>query len=89
MAFQKAAEAGAGWIETDIQMLADGTLAVFHDLVLGRTAEGSARVVDLTWKDLSPAGCGQLEVTGICWPAAPENVRPAGLADSILRQAQH
>ena len=28
IAFEKAAEVGAGWIETDIQLLADNTLAV-------------------------------------------------------------
>ena len=30
-AFDAAANLGAGWIETDIQCLADGELAIFHD----------------------------------------------------------
>ena len=58
IAFEKAAEVGAGWIETDIQLLADNTLAVFHDLVLGRTAEGTSRVVDLTWEELAALDVG-------------------------------
>jgi len=58
IAFERAAEVGAGWIETDIQLLADDTLVVFHDLTLGRTAEGSERVVDLTWEELSPLDVG-------------------------------
>jgi glycerophosphoryl diester phosphodiesterase len=58
IAFEKAAEVGAGWIETDIQLLADNTLAVFHDLVLGRTAAGTSRVVDLTWEELATLDVG-------------------------------
>ena len=30
-AFDAAASVGAGWIETDIQCLADGELVIFHD----------------------------------------------------------
>ena len=58
IAFEKAAEVGAGWIETDIQLLADNTLAVFHDLVLGRTAAGTSRVVDLAWDELAALDVG-------------------------------
>ena len=58
IAFEKAAEVGAGWIETDIQLLADNTLVVFHDLVLGRTAAGTSRVVDLAWDELSTLDVG-------------------------------
>ena len=82
VAFQKAAEAGAGWIETDIQLLADDTLVVFHDLTLGRTAEGSARVVDLTWEDLSPLDVGS-------WKS-PEfaGQRPLKMSDLLAWQAE-
>ena len=58
IAFEKAAEVGAGWIETDIQLLADNTLVVFHDLVLGRTAAGTSRIVDLTWEELATLDVG-------------------------------
>ena len=69
IAFEKAAEVGAGWIETDIQLLADNTLAVFHDLVLGRTAAGTSRLVDLTWEELATLDVGSWkspEFTGQC-----------------------
>ena len=51
-AFDAAASVGAGWIETDIQCLADGELAIFHDDHLGRTASGSAKVSLLSWPDM-------------------------------------
>ena len=35
-----AAASCAGWIETDIQCLADQELAIFHDTHLGRTSTG-------------------------------------------------
>jgi len=51
-AFDAAASVGAGWIETDIQCLADGELVIFHDDHLGRTASGSAKVSLLSWPDM-------------------------------------
>ena len=57
-AFDAAASAGAGWIETDIQCLADGELALFHDTHLGRTAPGSAQVTALSWPDMAELDVG-------------------------------
>ena len=57
-AFDAAASAGAGWIETDIQCLADGELAIFHDTHLGRTAPGSAQVTALSWPDMAELDVG-------------------------------
>ena len=57
-AFDAAAQLGAGWIETDIQCLADGELVIFHDEQLGRTASGSARVKDLSWSDVASLDIG-------------------------------
>ena len=57
-AFDAAASAGAGWIETDIQCLADGELLIFHDAHLGRTAMGSARVTFLRWTDVAELDVG-------------------------------
>ena len=51
-AFDAAAGVGAGWIETDIQCLADGELVIFHDDHLGRTASGWAKVSLLSWPDM-------------------------------------
>jgi glycerophosphoryl diester phosphodiesterase len=48
LAFAKAREAGALSIETDVPLLADGGLAVFHDGALGRTGAGDASLDALT-----------------------------------------
>ena len=58
VAFGAAASIGAGWIETDIQCLADQELVIFHDDHLGRTAPGSARVTSLSWLDMAELDMG-------------------------------
>ena len=58
VAFDAAASVGAGWIETDIQCLADGELVIFHDTHLGRTASGSAKVTSLSWPDMAELDVG-------------------------------
>ena len=58
VAFDAAASVGAGWIETDIQCLADQELAIFHDTHLGRTAPGSAKVTSLSWPDMAELDVG-------------------------------
>ena len=58
VAFDAAASIGAGWIETDIQCLADTELVIFHDTHLGRTAPGSARVTSLSWRDVAELDVG-------------------------------
>jgi glycerophosphoryl diester phosphodiesterase len=57
-AFDAAASVGAGWIETDIQCLADGELVIFHDDHLGRTAWGSAKVASLSWPEMAGLDIG-------------------------------
>ena len=57
-AFEASASMGAGWIETDIQCLADGELVIFHDAHLGRTAPGSAQVTSLSWPDMAELDVG-------------------------------
>jgi len=47
MAFEAARRAGALSIETDLSLLADGSLAIFHDDRLGRTVEGNAPIGSL------------------------------------------
>jgi len=58
VAFDAAASVGAGWIETDIQCLADGELVIFHDAHLGRTTPGSAKVTSLCWPDMAELDVG-------------------------------
>jgi glycerophosphoryl diester phosphodiesterase len=57
-AFDAAASIGVGWIETDIQCLADDELVIFHDTHLGRTAPGSAKVTSLSWPDMAELDVG-------------------------------
>ena len=57
-AFEGAREMGAGWVETDIQMLADGELVLFHDEKLGRTSEGEAILSTLTWPEVQHLDMG-------------------------------
>ena len=81
-AFDAAASVGAGWIETDIQCLADGELVIFHDDHLGRTASGSAKVTLLSWPDM--AG---LDIGG--WKGdAFASERPLRCEDLIAWQAE-
>ena len=81
-AFDAAASAGAGWIETDIQCLADGELVIFHDTHLGRTAPGSAQVTSLSWPDMA-----ELDVAS--WKASEFAAeRPLRCEDLIAWQAE-
>ncbi|OUV68922.1 MAG: hypothetical protein CBC82_00550 [Cellvibrionales bacterium TMED122] len=81
-AFDAAVSAGAGWIETDIQCLADGELAIFHDTHLGRTAPGSAKVASLSWPDMA-----ELDVGG--WKDNTfSSERPLRCEDLIAWQAE-
>lgn len=47
MAFHKAKELGAEWIECDVQLTSDGEAVIFHDSRLNRTTNGSGW---LRWK---------------------------------------
>ena len=81
-AFDAAAKVGAGWIETDLQCLADGELVIFHDTHLGRTAPGTAQVTALSWPELV-----ELDIGG--WKGAPFNSeRPMRCEDLIAWQAE-
>ena len=51
-AFEKAIEAGADWIELDVQMTADGNVAVFHDQDFMRLSHLPLRLADATTDDL-------------------------------------
>ena len=81
VAFDAARRLGAGWIETDLQLLADGELVVFHDDYLGRTAAGDACVASLTWPEIATLDIGS-------WKAADfAQQRPMRLHDLLAWQA--
>ena len=81
-AFAAAANVGAGWIETDIQCLADGELLIFHDAYLGRTTAGTAQVTALSWPELAELDVGS-------WKGAAFNTeRPMRCEDLIAWQRE-
>ncbi|WP_316858503.1 glycerophosphodiester phosphodiesterase family protein [uncultured Cohaesibacter sp.] len=51
-AVRKAAELGAKWIETDVQLTKDGGLVIIHDDTVNRTTNGSGFVALHTLEDL-------------------------------------
>lgn len=57
-AFQAAADAGAKWIETDVDIAADGTVIVMHDSRLERTTNHCGKVADLTASELPGIDAG-------------------------------
>ena len=58
LAFDAARHEGLRWIETDICMLADETLIVFHDEAQGRTVAGNKLITDAKWEDFENADAG-------------------------------
>jgi glycerophosphoryl diester phosphodiesterase len=44
---------GVDMLETDIRRAADGTLVMFHDATVERTTDGSGKVAEMTWAQLS------------------------------------
>ena len=58
LAFDAARQAGVRWIETDISMLKDESLILFHDEVQGRTVAGDKRLCDAVWPDFADADAG-------------------------------
>ncbi len=52
-AFRLAVEQGADAVELDAKLTHDQRVVVFHDMRLGRTAQGTARIRDLDWDKLA------------------------------------
>lgn len=54
-AFEQAVRLGYRYLETDVQVTADGVLVAFHDDDLGRTTGRAARVSALPWSEVRTA----------------------------------
>ena len=60
LAFRRALEIGALWLELDVQ-LCEGQLVVFHDDDLARTTNGRGRLADWSFAELRKLDAGQGE----------------------------
>lgn len=61
LAFRKALEAGATWLELDVHLSADGQLVVIHDFTLQRTTDGCGEVVKHSLTELRKLDAGSCE----------------------------
>lgn len=57
-AFQRAYDKGIRWIETDTDIVADGTLIVMHDAATDRTTNRAGSIYDLTAADIKKLDAG-------------------------------
>lgn len=98
-AFARAVDLGYRYIETDVQLTADGRLAVFHDPMLERLTDGQGRVADLPWSLVAQARIAGREPIPLLdevlerWPDLRLNIDPktdaaaAALAEALRRHA--
>lgn len=88
-AFARAIDLGYRYIETDVQLTADGRLIVFHDPVLDNLTDGEGRVGDLPWSIVSQARVGGREPIPLLdqvletWPALRLNIDPKSDAAAV------
>jgi glycerophosphoryl diester phosphodiesterase len=60
-AFQHAIDAGADWIEFDVQRTRDDVLVIIHDKTVDRTTNGSGKVGELTLEQIRALNAGNGE----------------------------
>jgi glycerophosphoryl diester phosphodiesterase len=82
-AFKLALDMNCDGVEMDVQMLADGTLIVFHDPEVSRTTNGTGRISEHTLASIK-----QLDTGSWFNQAYPEKARPeyAGLQVPTLQE---
>ncbi|MGW2818335.1 glycerophosphodiester phosphodiesterase [Streptomyces sp. NPDC001415] len=54
-AFERAAEAGYRYFETDVHTTADGRLVAFHDATLDRVTDARGKIAELPWGEVRQA----------------------------------
>jgi glycerophosphoryl diester phosphodiesterase len=92
-AFQACVDLGYHYLETDVQVTADGVLVAFHDPTLERVTDRSGRVDSLTWSEVSAARIGGREpVVALedllgAWPDVRFNldIKAAGVLAPLVR----
>jgi glycerophosphoryl diester phosphodiesterase len=58
IAFQKAVEVGADYVELDVHFSKDKKLVVMHDATLDRTSNGKGEILEKTWAELQQLEAG-------------------------------
>jgi glycerophosphoryl diester phosphodiesterase len=92
-AFQASVDLGYRYLETDVQVTADGVLVAFHDATLERVTDRSGRLDTLTWAQVSSARIGgrepvvRLEDLLGAWPDVRFNldIKAAGVLAPLVR----
>lgn len=92
-AFQACVDLGYRYLETDVQITADGTLVAFHDATLERVTDRTGRVDALPWSELADARIGgrepimRLEDLLGAWPDVKFNldIKAAGVLAPLVR----
>jgi glycerophosphoryl diester phosphodiesterase len=92
-AFQACVDLGYRYLETDVQITADGTLVAFHDATLERVTDRTGRVDAMNWSELSQARIGgrepimRLEDLLGAWPDVKFNldIKAAGVLAPLVR----
>lgn len=79
-AFQQAVDLGYRYLETDVQVTADGVLVAFHDDDLSRTCRRPGRISELPWAEVATARVDGSEPIPLlddllgAWPDARLNI---------------
>ena len=92
-AFEACLALGYRYLETDVQVTADGVLVAFHDPTLDRVTDRTGRVEQLPWREVRSALIGGREpVVGLeellgSWPEVRFNldVKAAGVLAPLVR----